>query len=348
MTGGPTHDSSTEKAGLRACFFYARRQGGLTTTRSSQSPARDGRSAQAPYSRAALYYTAGMRLIQNKLLVPTNAEKADNSVEELADFIRSHPRLFVLTGAGISLASGIPTYRHGSGLWKTGTPIQHSEFLRSARVRRRYWARSMVGWPAVAKACPNSAHHSLVRLERRGFVELLVTQNVDRLHQRAGQRRAIDLHGRLDQVGCLDCGALLERAVLQRWLEAHNPDLRQAEAAAAPDGDAAVNDSALESFREPSCSRCGGVLKPNVVFYGDSVARPRVNWLQEQLDACSALLVVGSSLMVYSGYRFCRHASERGLPIACINAGRTRADELYATKVAADCGPALERLEELL
>lgn len=289
-----------------------------------------------------------MRLIHSKLLVPGAAARAEHSAEQLANFVRAHPRLCVLTGAGISRASGIPTYRDGSGLWKTGTPIQHSDFLRSAKTRRRYWARSLLGWPAVAAAQPNAAHRALAELEARGYIELLITQNVDRLHQRAGQRRVEDLHGRLDQVSCLDCGALIERALVQEWIDARNPDLAKLQVAAAPDGDAALEDEALAGFVEPSCNRCGGVLKPNVVFYGDSVPRPRVAWLLEQLEQSAALLVVGSSLMVYSGFRFCRHAGERGLPVACINEGRTRADELFAVKVADDCGLVLQKLLTLL
>jgi len=274
--------------------------------------------------------------------------KHADGLNELADFIRRRQRLFVLTGAGCSTESGIPDYRDASGAWKHRQPVQYQDFVRSEAVRQRYWARSMLGWPRFAQARPNSAHDALARLEAAGFVRQLVTQNVDGLHQQAGSRRVIDLHGRLDAVECLHCGDRTSRAILQRILEQRNPAFRRLAAAAAPDGDAGLEDADFSQFQAPACGRCGGVLKPGVVFFGESVPRTRVTLACERLATAEALLVVGSSLMVFSGYRFCRAAAEQAKPIAAVNLGRTRADELLALKVAVPCGQALSALTERL
>lgn len=264
--------------------------------------------------------------------------------EQLRELIAANPRLFVITGAGISSASGIPTYRDEIGNWNSNTPIQHGDFLKEASVRQRYWARSFVGWPNVGKAKPNSAHHGLVELEKLGYVTSLVTQNVDRLHQKAGQRKVTDLHGRLDQVVCMDCGVVNSRHDVQDWLWQNNPHLEGLELEIRPDGDADVQEDLIDQVKIPSCQSCGGLLKPNVVFYGGSVDREKVNYLYDKLEGADSLLVVGSSLMVYSSYRFCKFAAERNIPIYCINEGLTRADGLLALKVAEDCGQVLTTL----
>lgn len=265
-------------------------------------------------------------------------------LDELADFIDRHPRLFVLTGAGLSTASGIPDYRDNNGEWKNAQPIPYQAFVGSDQARRRYWARSMLGWPRFAGARPNPAHVALARLEAAGHVLQLVTQNVDRLHQRAGSRRVIDLHGRLDRVDCLDCRHRTPRHALQHWLEAANPGFRSVSAVTTPDGDARLEGVDFEQFRVPDCPRCNGVLKPAVVFFGENAAREQVALALEQLAAADALLVVGSSLMVYSGFRFCRAAAELGKPIAAVNLGRTRADDLLTLKLALPCDQALPQL----
>lgn len=267
-------------------------------------------------------------------------------IDQLLDFVEAHPRLLVLTGAGCSAGSGIPTYRDHAGSWQRSQPIRHQEFVASTARRQRYWARSYIGWPPVRDALPNPAHRALAGLEARGLVRLLVTQNVDRLHQKAGQRNTVDLHGRLDEVVCLACGHLSPREEVQQQLARLNPHLDAAEArwTLAPDGDADVADPLVERVTIPACRYCGGVLKPNVVFFGDSVPRDVVSFVYEQLEASDGLLVVGSSLMVFSGYRFCRHAAQQHKPIACINAGRTRADELFTLKIEQDCGETLQTL----
>jgi len=259
----------------------------------------------------------------------------------LAEFVRAHRRLFVLTGAGVSTAAGIPDYRDADGNWKRRAPVQYGPFVRDEAVRRRYWARSALGWPGFARSRPAPGHVALVDLERAGRVAALVTQNVDGLHQRAGSRTVLDLHGRLDAVVCLDCGARSRRATLQRRLIAMNPEFATRSAPAAPDGDADLDGADLSAFRIPACEACGGTLKPDVVFFGESVPRPRVAAAFSALDGADAVLVAGSSLMVWSGYRFVRAAVHAGKPVAAVNLGRTRADDALALKIETDVGAAL-------
>jgi NAD-dependent SIR2 family protein deacetylase len=239
----------------------------------------------------------------------------------LAQFLTEHRRLFVLTGAGISTASGIPAYRDDNGDWTRPAPVQFRDFVRHHSVRQRYWARSMVGWAAFELARPNRCHAELARWEESGIIDQLVTQNVDRLHQRAGSQRAIDLHGRLDRVVCLDCGERVRREDLQRVLQRRNPHFASLAAASAPDGDAYLEDVAFEDVDVPTCRTCGGMLKPDVVFFGETVPTETVDLAKQALDRAEAVLVVGSSLMVYSGYRFCRLAAEQNKPIAAISPG---------------------------
>jgi NAD-dependent SIR2 family protein deacetylase len=254
----------------------------------------------------------------------------------LSAFLDGHRRLLVLTGAGCSAPSGIPDYRDAAGAWKHSQPMTFAEFTRSEAARKRYWAGSLRGWPRVRDARPNPAHAALARLEAQGRVVRLVTQNVDGLHQRGGSRRVLDLHGRLDTVECLECGAQFRRDDVQALLLAWNPRFRASLDAARPDGDAAVPD-ALADFRVPDCRECGGVLKPQVVFFGECVPRARVDEAFAALEQADALLVVGSSLMVYSGYRFVLAAQAQARPVAVLSLGRTRADGAIALKVVGDC-----------
>ena len=266
----------------------------------------------------------------------------------LCEFVQNHPRLFVLSGAGISTDSGIPGYRDADGRWNRSPPVLLQDFLRSEPVRRRYWARSLVGWPIVAGASPNAAHHALARLETAGRLQQLVTQNVDGLHLRAGNSQVIELHGNLDRVVCLDCGRDYPRASIQQTLEAENPDFVTALQSPAADGDADIQCRDIDAFRVPSCTCCGGTLKPGVVFFGEGVPRDRVDAAMKSLEQADAMLVIGSSLMVYSGFRFCALAAERRQPIAAINLGRTRADHLFVMKVERPCADALTLLLEQL
>ncbi len=263
----------------------------------------------------------------------------------LQQFIDNQPRLFVLTGAGCSTDSGIPDYRDRDGQWKRAPPVTYTAFMHEPATRQRYWARSMIGWRRFGSARPNATHRALVQLERRGQVELLVTQNVDRLHQRAGSQNVIDLHGRLDQVRCMSCKQRFARGTFQRWLLARNPTWAQLDAADAPDGDADLEGHDFSGFDVPPCPHCGGILKPDVVFFGESVPRERVDAATVAWQAADAVLVVGSSLMVYSGYRFVHAAAQAGKPIAAITLGHTRADPLLTLKVDARSSEALAFLD---
>jgi len=265
----------------------------------------------------------------------------------LIEFVRAAPRLLVLTGAGISTASGIPGYRDALGNWQRKPPVTHQEFMSSAAVRRRYWARSMLGWPMMQGARPNPAHAALAALERCGRVARLVTQNVDGLHAAAGSARVIELHGRLREVRCMRCDTGIPRTRVQAWLEAGNPAFLERAAGAAPDGDADL-EADFGAFRVPACPACGGVLKPDVVFYGDSVPGPRAAAAMAATSEADAVLVVGSTLMVRSSYKLCEAAHAAGKPIAAVNIGRTRADPLFSLKLQADCGDALAALAAAL
>lgn len=271
-----------------------------------------------------------------------------DQLERLAAFLRAHANVLALTGAGMSTASGIPGYRDEEGVRRGRQPVQGPEFRRSDAVRRRYWARSLVGWPTLAQAAPNPGHTALAELEQGGYLGALVTQNVDGLHQRAGSRRLIELHGNIHGVVCLDCGARHGRAQIQHRLVQDNPGLAGASARPLPDGDAELEPAALEHFRVPDCLQCGGVLQPDVVFFGDNIPPQRSADALQLMHEADALLVVGSSLMVFSGYRFCRLAAESGKPVVALNIGKTRADDLLHFKVEAGAQHLLPRLVKLL
>jgi NAD-dependent SIR2 family protein deacetylase len=259
----------------------------------------------------------------------------------LRDFIARHQRLLVLTGAGCSTASGIPDYRDAAGQWKRTQPVTLQDFLASEHTRKRYWARGLVGWRLMRRAQPNGAHRSLANLERSGRIEQLVTQNVDGLHQAAGSRSVIDLHGRVDAVVCLSCKRRSPRERVQAELVARNPAFAVLDAEGAPDGDADLEGVDFTAFDVPPCDACGGLLKPDVVFFGESVPAERVRLAMAAADRADALLVVGSSLMVLSGFRFAKAMAAAGKPIAAVNLGRTRADDLLALKVEDRCTAAL-------
>ena len=255
------------------------------------------------------------------------------TVESLSTWLRRIERWTVLTGAGVSAASGIPTYRDRTGRWLRVDPIQHREFIDSHSKRQRYWARSMVGWKGVDAALPNANHYGLASLERLGKVDTLITQNVDRLHQRAGSQEVIDLHGRLDRAICLSCGSFETRESLQKRLLAANPFVPEYSHIARPDGDADVPDDYITQTVTPDCLSCGGTLMPDVVFFGGTVPKPRVEQCFEAITRSAGLLVVGSSLQVYSGFRFCRYAQKQRIPIVIVNEGQTRADDIATLKI---------------
>lgn len=251
-------------------------------------------------------------------------------------------RIAALTGAGISTDSGIPDYRGPDS--PPSNPMTIAQFTGDPVFRQRYWARNHVGWRHMADTSPNIGHLALAALEEAGTVAGVITQNVDLLHTKAGSRRVVDLHGSYATVACLMCGNSLSRASLAEQLEELNPGFidRAGELggiAVAPDADAAVTDTA--SFRFVDCHRCGGILKPDIVYFGESVPKHLVAHAYSVVDEAEALLVAGSSLTVFSGYRFVRHAATRGIPVAIINRGPTRGDDLADVKLDAGCSPAL-------
>lgn len=270
---------------------------------------------------------------------------------ELARLLRGR-RWVALTGAGISTDSGIPDYR-GAGAPPT-SPIQYDDFVRSAEVRRRYWARSLLGFRSFGRARPNAGHRALAALAEHGLTTV-ITQNVDGLHGTGGSPSVLELHGRIDRVLCLGCGASSSRTALQARLEAENPGLsgdlpagkaEMDDPRMRPDGDAVVED--WGDFVVVPCAACGGVLKPDVVFFGESVPAPRVADGYAAMDAADALLVAGSSLTVMSGLRFVRHAARTGKPIAILNRGATRGDGLAAVRLDAGCSETLTDLMSAL
>lgn len=277
-------------------------------------------------------------------------------LEILLDLLRGR-RVVVLAGAGCSTESGIPDYRSPEASLRARQPIQYQEFMRSDAARVRYWARSTIGWPRLSACEPNAAHVALAQLEDGGVLRGVITQNVDGLHHAAGSRRVVELHGSLAAVQCLECGHVVRRREYQERLLAQNPAwverLKQRTerggVETAPDGDAELPSSALESFRVPGCEVCRGILKPNVVFFGENVPAARVEQAWRLFGEADVLLVVGSSLTVYSGRRFIYRAQQEGVPIGIINIGPTRADEAAAAKVEDRLGRVLPRLvEELL
>ncbi len=268
---------------------------------------------------------------------------SDDGLTALADMLDGRNTL-VLSGAGVSTESGIPDYRGPGRLDRPREPIRYQQFVGSHEVRQRYWARSLVGWPVIHRAEPNPGHSALARLEAHGVVGGLLTQNVDGLHQAAGSRSVLELHGSLAAVRCLACRRIESRRSLQERMLQLNPTFRVAEATVAPDGDADIEMERIAGFAVPDCKRCTGVIKPDVVFFGENVPRERLDLAWRMYEKASALLVVGSSLTVFSGFRFVKRAAEDGVPIAIVNDGPTRGDGLASLKVGGRLGQVLPGL----
>lgn len=268
-------------------------------------------------------------------------------IAAIADLLRGG-RTTVLGGAGLSTESGIPDYRGEGTARRARAPVKFMTFVRDPMARRRYWARAVVGWSRVQSAAPNDGHHALVALEKAGLLTGVVTQNVDRLHQRAGAEQVVELHGALDQVRCLGCSKLEPREAVQRRLLELNPTFAEQTAQANPDGDAEIDDELVLGFEVATCMSCGGHLKPDVVFFGESVPRDRVEKAYGWVDESDALLVLGTSLQLLSGLRFVRRAREQDKPVAIINLGATRGDDLATVKLEARLGEALPALAAAL
>ncbi|KAK7480065.1 hypothetical protein BaRGS_00028702 [Batillaria attramentaria] len=284
---------------------------------------------------------------QSLPFVPRCGEPSDDDIIQLQDFVNRSRRLFVLTGAGLSTESGIPDYRsEGVGLYATSKnrPVQYIDFLKSAVIRQRYWARNYVGWPRFSSFQPNEAHKTLSYWEHVGLVHWIVTQNVDALHYKARSLRVTELHGSAHRVVCLSCHHKTHRTEMQERIRQLNPVWHAQSQEMAPDGDVSLTQEQVEGFKVPECSRCGGILKPEIVFFGDNVPRPTVAFVLERLAESDAVLVAGSSLEVYSGYRFVNKAHEQGKPIAIINIGNTRADKFADLKISARCGHVLQQI----
>ncbi|KAM5238717.1 NAD-dependent protein lipoamidase sirtuin-4, mitochondrial isoform 1-T1 [Ctenodactylus gundi] len=282
------------------------------------------------------------------LFVPPSPPLDPEKVKELQRFVTLSKKLLVMTGAGISTESGIPDYRSDKvGLYARTDrrPIQHSDFVRSAAIRQRYWARNFVGWPQFSSHQPNPAHWALSNWEKLGKLHWLVTQNVDALHTKAGSRRLTELHGCMHRVLCLNCGQQTPREVLQEQFRVLNVSWSAEAQGVAPDGDVFLSDEQVRSFQVPSCIRCRGPLKPDVVFFGDTVNPDKVDFVHKRVKEADSLLVVGSSLQVYSGYRFILTAREKKIPIAILNIGPTRSDDLACLKLNSRCGELLPLID---
>jgi NAD-dependent SIR2 family protein deacetylase len=253
----------------------------------------------------------------------------------------------ILSGAGLSTESGIPDYRGPTGRTRRAEPMTYQTFVGGTAARQRYWARSHVGWRHVARAVPNAGHRAVAALQQHGLVSGIITQNVDGLHTAAGAQQVIELHGRLDRVLCLACGQRSDRDELDERLRAANPGwAEQAEAGAVinPDGDAVLDDALVGRFQVVGCRGCDGLLKPDVIFFGENVPRHRVDDCYRLVEAAGTLLVLGSSLTVMSGFRFVRQAAKLGIPVVIVNQGITRGDELATAILDAPLGPTLTRL----
>jgi NAD-dependent SIR2 family protein deacetylase len=267
-----------------------------------------------------------------------------DGVAKLAEMV-AEGGVAVLTGAGISTESGIPDYRGPDGAMVRRAPMTYQTFTRDAAARRRYWARSHVGWRTIARAKPNPGHRAIADLQASGLLNGVITQNVDGLHQSGGCRDVIELHGNLDQVVCLDCGDSTPREELDRRLRLVNPEFQAAVIAVNPDGDVDLPDEAVDRFRVVGCRVCGrGTLKPDVVFFGETVPRHRVDASFALVEAARLLLILGSSLTVMSGRRFVLRAAKLGIPVAIVNRGPTRGDDYAALTVDASLGTALPEL----
>ena len=278
-----------------------------------------------------------------KKFVPSSSSIPHHILERLELFVGSARRLFVLTGAGVSTESGIRDYRSERvGLYASSNhrPIQHADFIKNKQVRQRYWARNAMGWPHFSTFKPNSAHKLCASLEHQGHLHWTVTQNVDGLHLKAGSRRITELHGNMHTVVCLDCKTVISRDELQNRIEKMNTGWQPTVKGYAPDADSIITDDAVKAFHVPACEGCGGVLKPNVTFFGDSVLRSVVYDVNQKVAESDALLVMGSSCQTYSAYRHLLHAQRLKLPIGIVNIGHTRADHLALLKVEGSCGEA--------
>ncbi|CAG9791400.1 unnamed protein product [Diatraea saccharalis] len=283
--------------------------------------------------------------------VPKHKPPDLKDFEILKDFLLRHNNILILTGAGISTESGIPDYRSEEvGLYARSNhkPIQYQEFIKYPKVRQRYWARNFVGWPRFSKVKPNMTHKSIRRLEEAGKVTGIVTQNVDRLHHKAGSQNVIELHGTGYLVKCLKCPYEICREELQQQLIKNNPEMEETFSFIRPDGDVDLKSEQVEKFKTPLCPKCEGPLKPDIIFFGDNVPKQRVEEVRDRVTASNAVFVLGSSLTVYSSYRIILQAKEENKEVAILNIGPTRADDVAHIKISTKCGDILPSLCDVI
>lgn len=288
-----------------------------------------------------------IKLSNTTQFVPKHDPVPEKYIKALEDFLISRPKMLVLTGAGISTESGIPDYRsEGVGLYarSNSRPVQHIDFLRSPAVRKRYWARNFIGWPRFSQIQPNATHHALARFESEGRIQGIVTQNVDRLHTKAGSKNVIEIHGSGYTVKCLLCDYRVPRHDFQETLKSMNTHMSDTTQMMRPDGDVDIPQEEIDGFRIPNCPDCGGNLKPEIVFFGDNVPRDRIEKIREMVSNSDGLLVLGSSLLVFSGYRLVLQTNELELPVVIVNIGPTRGDHLATIKMSAKCGDVIPKL----
>ncbi|XP_002732103.1 NAD-dependent protein lipoamidase sirtuin-4, mitochondrial-like [Saccoglossus kowalevskii] len=297
---------------------------------------------------SAFYSSEAVTTSTRLKFVPVSDPAEERQVKQLTDFVNNSQSLFILSGAGISTESGIPDYRsEGVGLYARSDqrPIQYSDFLRYPSRRVKYWARNYVGWPLFSSVQPNLTHKICADWEEAGKVHWLVTQNVDALHTKAGSKNITELHGCSHRVVCLSCQSITPRKELQKIISELNPRFKVESLNISPDGDVLLSDEEIKGFQVPECTNCGGILKPDVVFFGDNVPRPIVHFVFKKLSECDSVLVIGSSLFVYSGYRFILAASEQKKPVAVLNIGETRADHLADLKINAKVSDVLQQVK---
>lgn len=280
--------------------------------------------------------------------VPKHLPVKEEDIDKLDRLISVSRNILILTGAGISTESGIPDYRsEGVGLYarSTNRPVQYRDFLKSEGVRKRYWARNYVGWPRFSSFSPNLTHLSVCKLVNDiGIARCVVTQNVDGLHTKAKTKNVIELHGSAFRVVCLSCDFKIERHAFQSLLAQLNPDVKIIDQMMRPDGDVEMTQDQVEGFNIPSCPSCAGLLKPDIVFFGDNVPKDRVEEVRNEVKLCDTLLVLGSSLTVFSAYRIVLQAADLHKPIAIVNIGDTRGDQHALIKVSAKCGDVIPHL----
>ncbi|KXJ80886.1 hypothetical protein RP20_CCG022056 [Aedes albopictus] len=286
------------------------------------------------------------------IFVPAHEPALESDLHRLEKFLEDKPHILVLTGAGISTESGIPDYRsEGVGLYARSNhkPIQHGDFIKYESVRKRYWARNYVGWPRFSAITPNVTHYTLARLEREQRISGIVTQNVDKLHTKAGSKSVVELHGSGYNVICVGktgkgCDYHIPRHEFQSILDQMNPHMEDKSTMMRPDGDVELPQEYVENFKIPPCPACDGALKPEIVFFGDNVPMPRIERVVRMILESDGVLVLGSSLTVFSGFRIVLQAKELGLPVAIVNIGATRGDPKADLKISARCGELMQNL----